>query len=103
MRKEISSKQLPWKIGAMESGQVGIDDAQDRQVTGWIEPEDAERILRAVNSHDDLLEALIQCRAEILSMIDKHNKQDANDGSWLYDYQTVVEADAAIAKARGES
>lgn len=51
----------------------------------------------------DLLDALTQCRAELLSMIDKHNKQDADDGSWLYDYQTVVEADAAIAKARGEA
>lgn len=51
----------------------------------------------------DLLEALTQCRAELLAMIDMHNQQDEDDGSWLYDYQTVVEADAAIAKARGEA
>ena len=48
-----------------------------------------------------LLAALEDTRAELLAMIDKHNKQDPDDGSWLYDYQTVVEADEAIAKARG--
>lgn len=99
----MNNEQMPWKIGAMESGRVAIDDAQDRQVTGWLEPEDAERILKAVNAHDDLLAALTQCRAELLAMIDMHNQKDEDDGSWLYDYQTVVEADAAIAKARGEA
>lgn len=80
----MSSEQLPWKIGAMESGRVAIDDAQGREVTGWIEPEDAERILKAVNAHDDLLMAL-ECLLEM-----GHAK--AGDL-----------ARAAIAKARGEA
>lgn len=57
---------------------------------------------RLIAAAPDLLEALTQCRAELLAMIDKHNQQDSNDGSWLYDYQTVVEADAAIAKTRSQ-
>lgn len=49
----------------------------------------------------ELLEALEECRNELYAMIEKHNQRDETDGSWLYDHQTVVEADAAIAKARG--
>lgn len=51
----------------------------------------------------DLLEALEACRNELLSMINMHNAQDPNDGSWLYDHQTICEADLAIARARGEA
>lgn len=35
-------------------------------------------------------------------MIDRHNVQNSEDGSYPYDHQTVVEADKAIAKARGQ-
>lgn len=49
----------------------------------------------------ELLEALNACRNELYAMIEKHNRQDEADGSWLYDYQTVGEADVAISKATG--
>jgi hypothetical protein len=85
----MSSDQLPWKIGAMESGRVAIDDAQDRQVTGWLEPEDAERILKAVNAHDDLLDALQAFPGFLCGT--------ATGDAWIEQMR------AAIAKARGES
>lgn len=44
-----------------------------------------------------LAEALAACRDELMWMIERHNQQDQNDGSWLYDYQTVVEADTVLA------
>lgn len=47
-----------------------------------------------------LVEALEACRDELLWMIERHNQQDQNDGSWLYDHQTVVDADAALAAHR---
>lgn len=47
-----------------------------------------------------LVEALEACRDELSWMIEHHNQQDHTDGSWLYDYQTVVEADAALAAHR---
>lgn len=44
-----------------------------------------------------LVEALEACRGELHAMITAHNVQSDSDGSWLYDYQTVAEADAALA------
>lgn len=44
-----------------------------------------------------LVEALSACRSELHAMITAHNVQSEHDGSWLYDYQTVSEADEAIA------
>ncbi|MBK59391.1 MAG: hypothetical protein CML01_11380 [Pseudomonas sp.] len=88
----MTNEQMPWKIGAMESGRVAIDDAQDRQVTGWLEPEDAERILKAVNAHDDLLAAL-------KGMLQAYD--DGVQSDWALPY--VRAAHAAIAKARGEA
>ena len=42
-------------------------------------------------------EALSACRSELHAMITAHNVQSEHDGSWLYDYQTVSEADEALA------
>ena len=47
-----------------------------------------------------LVEALKACRDELRWMIERHNHQNQNDGSWLYDYQTVEEAHAALAAYR---
>ena len=44
-----------------------------------------------------LVEALSACRSELHAMITAHNVQSEHDGSWLYDYQTVSEADEALA------
>lgn len=102
----------PWNIGCAnvkEEAEIGIHGPGadgfvicDLQADGY--DEDTQKAnAKLIAAAPDLLDALTQCRAELLSMIDTHNKQDADDGSWLYDYQTVVEADAAIAKARGEA
>lgn len=100
------SKHTPgtWNIGANPpNGEQTIGTRQGLMVavatTGAGVPTEANA--RLIAAAPELLDALTQCRAELLLMIDKHNKQDADDGSWLYDYQTVVEADAAIAKATG--
>jgi hypothetical protein len=57
---------------------------------------------RLIASAPCLLEALESCRNELASMIDRHNAQDPSDGSWLYDHQTICDADNAIARAKGE-
>lgn len=99
----------PWFIGRSGHGKpYQIETADGLCVTKWggisrPASQEGEANARLIAAAPDLLDALTQCRAELLSMIDKHNKQDADDGSWLYDYQTVVEADAALAKARGEA
>ena len=36
-----------WKIGAYESGRVAVDGANDEEVTGFINPEDARLIAAA--------------------------------------------------------
>lgn len=46
----MEHKQTPWKIGAMESGMVAIDSSDDKEVTGFIDPEDARRIVACVNA-----------------------------------------------------
>lgn len=56
----------------------------------------------AAQDVDGLVEALEACRNELLNMIDKHNVRDESDGSWLYDHQTVCEADAALAAHRAQ-
>lgn len=55
-----------------------------------------------LSERDELLEALVTCRNELGQMIDTNNFKDPIDGSWLYDYQTISEADAIIAKCRGD-
>ena len=40
----------PWHIGALESGRVAIDGPNGEEVTGWLEQEEAHRILACVNA-----------------------------------------------------
>lgn len=47
-------KKLPWKIGAIESGQVAIDSDDGKEVTGWIDPEDAYLILNQQQRIEEL-------------------------------------------------
>jgi hypothetical protein len=60
----------------------------------WQEQERRHRAIEA-----DLIKALQDSSKELRLMIDKHNQRDPDDGSYAYDYQTVFEADQAIAKA----
>jgi hypothetical protein len=101
----------PWNATKFNPVTGDIDD-----MYLYVEPGIAviERNVKGRDQHDtanarliaaapDLLDALEACRNELASMIDMHNAQDPDDGSWLYDHQTVCEADAAIARAKGES
>lgn len=62
----------------------------------------------AINSHDELvkmneelLAALEGCAKELAWIIDQHNEQNMEDGSWKYDYQTPGEAMQLVFKAKG--
>lgn len=48
---------LPLTI-ARYSGGYAIDDAKGQEITGWLAPEHAAHIVKCVNSHDALVEAL---------------------------------------------
>jgi hypothetical protein len=86
------SKKLPWKIGAMESGQVAIDSADDQEVTGWIDPEDAELIL---GQQQRIAELEQQCRDQYSLEIDALARErdellaDALRYRWLRDKTTT--------------
>ena len=67
-----------------------------------------EPICHAINSHDELVRAnkellihLERCAKELTSMINRHNKQSMEDGSWLYDQQTPYEAMWLIDRLNG--
>lgn len=56
-------------------------------------------IEHAINSHDELVaevgwlrDHLRACATELAKMIDAHNEQNMDDGSWKYDHQTPFEA-----------
>ena len=89
----------PWALRRSRtgSGHTHIECPADESMALFKRAEDARLFIAA----PELLEALEAARTELLAMIDMHNQQNESDGSWLYDYQTIVEADAAIAKARG--
>lgn len=68
----------------------------------------ASLIAHAINSHDglvqmnqELLAALEQCAKELAWMIDQHNEQYMEDGSWKYDHQTPWEAMQLVGKSKG--
>ncbi|MSR12883.1 MAG: hypothetical protein EXR84_14050 [Gammaproteobacteria bacterium] len=88
--------------GAGFNGQTGwaIDFNEDQeQIVDFVYEESDANLIAAA---PDLLAALEACRNDLLSMIRVHNIQDEHDGSWIYDHQTICEADEAIARARGE-
>lgn len=74
------------------SGGYAIDDANGQEITGWIEPEHAAHIVRCVNAHDGLVEAL----QEAMQMSVKFSKDTGIRTPWLN------KAQAALAKAQGD-
>lgn len=49
----------------------------------------------------ELANVLSDARNELTHLIHTHNEQNSSDGSWKYDWQTVCEMDAALAKCEG--
>ena len=86
----------PWVIGALESGQAAIDGVGG-DVTGWISIDDANHIVRCVNAHADMLEALE-------SAIGNASITDIDDEVvWVISDRVMETIRAAIKKARGQS
>lgn len=56
--------------------------------------------VQAEQQRDELVAALDGCQRELAYMIEKHNVQNTDDGSWLYDYQTPCEAQQLIFKVK---
>ena len=63
----------------------------------------SQQIAALKKQRAELLEVLTACREELFTMIKRHNHPDDQDGAWMYDYQTIVESDTAIAKALGKT
>ena len=85
---EIRHSPLPWVVGAMESGQTGVDSADGSQIFTWASHDDADIILRAVNSHYELVGALAE----------------AMGWNWMEDgvpEDVIQRCESALAKARG--
>jgi len=85
-------KPEPWRLFRYSDGRVQIQEGQ-RDVTGiWPDEKrriaDAERIVRAVNSHEELLAALKKARRIM-----------GNGGTWSDVVETV---DSVITKAEGK-
>lgn len=60
----------------------------------------ANEHIAALSAHLQRLNSHARCAAEELAlMIDKHNVQSNEDGSWLYDHQTPFELMAVIRAA----
>ena len=103
------------KMGEHFSGVVNVDndgnvsdDKFHRGSLGDFDEKYFEVIAHAINSHDELVQmnqellaALEECAKELAWMIDKHNEQNMEDGSWKYDHQTPWEAMQLVVKAKG--
>ena len=61
----MSISALPWKVGAIESGQVAIDSADDKEVTGFIEEDDALHILNLAKENTQLRAENASLKAEL--------------------------------------
>lgn len=57
--------------------------------------------VRLVEMVKELAKVLSDARNELTHLIHTHNEQNSSDGSWKYDWQTVCEMDAALAKCEG--
>ena len=66
-------KKLPWKIGAVESGRVAIDSDDGKEVTGWLDPEDAYLILNQQQRIEELESKLASRDAEVVSLTNQRD------------------------------
>lgn len=66
----MEHSKTPWKIGAMESGQAAIDSADGKEVTGFIDMEDARRILACVNACAGIRTEALEHRVHMLAAED---------------------------------
>ena len=87
---------------------VIVDDLSLTVLESFGAADVAKYAAHAINSHDELvqmnkelLEALNGCAKELAWIIDQHNEQNMEDGSWKYDYQTPGEAMQLVFKAKG--
>lgn len=98
-------KHTPWKVGVTKLGDGGVYDANENCVCVLVDPNKADTvtaafIVRAVNAHEEMLEALKKAYklfGELRSKMD--------DGHWFADDLDRIGAvtHSAIAKAeRGE-
>ena len=92
-----------WSVVETSLG-LSIDESGD----GGFNEKTADYVAHAINSHDglvqmnkELLEALNGCAKELTWIIDQHNEQNMEDGSWKYDHQTPWEAMQLVCKVRG--
>lgn len=76
-------------IGAIESGQVALDD-EDGEVTGWIDPKKAAHIVHCVNVHEQLVAALEEAERMAEALVSMCC--DAQDAEGLEEIQAALRA-----------
>jgi hypothetical protein len=88
------------KERAIANANLFADAGNTYNTTGLTPSQLVDQREQLVERVKELESVLSDARNELYSLINTHNKQDEHDGSWLYDWQTVVEIDAALSKAR---
>ena len=86
---------LPWSTGDSRAQYTFVNDAKGVQMC-IVENSVAAHIVKCVNAHDGLVEALNTAVEVTLDYIEINNLSDADANHWL------KEAQAALAKAQGE-
>ena len=87
---------LPWFVTRAVDGTYTVRDAVGYPLAHGADEEDAAHIVKCVNAHDGLVEALNTAVEVTLDYIEINNLSDADANHWL------KEAQAALAKAQGE-
>lgn len=102
--KQETHTPTPWNVSAIQKRTQIVDNAQNgiwRFVAETRTPEDAELIVRAVNSHEDLLEVAKRTKAFLLNGAPVEG--DPTVGMRIDEAALYQQIKEAIAKAEGRS
>ena len=88
----------PWKIGAYESGRMAVDGANGKEVTGYIDIEDAHLISAAPDMYAELEAAM-----NVFTFYQGHHEAKGHSDKAQTNKQYKDRIAKVLAKARGEA